>query len=179
MTVYTNELKEQLVIKMLLPSNQSVSKVHLETGISEPTLYAWKKQYRERGFVVPSKSSHPNDYDARSQLAAVIKTAAMNEAELSVWCQEHGIYKEQLVAWKAAFQAISLIDEAVRAGVRIKNACEVIGISDRTFRRWMRSDTLSDGHKGADRSCRHALSEAEKEQMIEVCNRPELQSYPP
>lgn len=75
--------------------------------------------------------------------------------------------------------AISLIDEAVRAGARIRNACEVIGISDRTFRRWMRSDTLSDGRKGAERCCPHALSETEKAQMIEVCNRPEFQSLPP
>lgn len=75
--------------------------------------------------------------------------------------------------------AISLIDEAVRAGARLRNACEVIGISDRTFRRWRRSDTLSDGRKGAARCCPHALSEAEKEQMIEVCNRPEFQSLPP
>lgn len=107
MAVYSNELKEQIVRKMLPPGNQSVSKIRQETGISEPTLYAWKKQYRERGFVVPSKSSHPNDWDARSKLAAVIKTAAMNEAELSVWCREHGIYKEQLAAWKAAFEAMS------------------------------------------------------------------------
>jgi transposase len=74
MAVYSAELKEQIVRKMLPPGNQSVSKIHQETGISEPTLYAWKKQYRERGFVVPSKSSHPNDWDARSKLATVIKT---------------------------------------------------------------------------------------------------------
>lgn len=107
MAVYSNELKEQIVRKMLPPGNQSVSTIHQETGISEPTLYAWKKQYRERGFVVPSKSSHPNDWDARSKLAAVIQTAAMNEAELSAWCREQGIYKEQLAAWKAAFESMS------------------------------------------------------------------------
>ena len=61
MAVYSNELKEQIVRKMLPPGNQSVATIHRETGISTPTLYAWKKQYRERGFVVPSKSSHPND----------------------------------------------------------------------------------------------------------------------
>lgn len=106
MAVYSAELKEQIVRKMMPPSNQSVARIHRETGISEPTLYAWKKHYRERGFVVPSKSSHPNDWDAKSKLAAVIQTAAMNEAEASAWCREHGIYKEQLADWKAAFEAM-------------------------------------------------------------------------
>jgi transposase len=31
----------------------------------------------------------------------------MNEAELAVWCRENGLYKEQLAAWKAAFESMS------------------------------------------------------------------------
>src|SRR3546814_12371590 len=76
------------------------------TGISGPTLYAWKKQFQSRGFVVPAKPSNPDRWDARAKLAAVIQTAPMNEAERSAYCREHGLYPEQLEAWKQAFEAM-------------------------------------------------------------------------
>lgn len=88
------------------PHNQSIAHLIRETGISGPTLYAWKKQFQTRGFVVPAKPSTPDRWDARAKLAAVIQTAPMNEAERSAYCREHGLYPEQLDAWKAAFEAM-------------------------------------------------------------------------
>ena len=46
---YSGELKEQVVRKMMPPNAQSVAWVHRETGISEPTLYAWRNRYRAEG----------------------------------------------------------------------------------------------------------------------------------
>jgi|TARA_R110000796_G_C14512492_1_gene430018 transposase len=103
---YSPEFKEQTVKKMMPPSNQSVAQLSRETGVSEPTLYAWKKQFQTRGFVVPAKPSSPDRWDARAKLAAVIQTAPMNEAERSTYCREYGLYPEQLEAWKEAFESM-------------------------------------------------------------------------
>ena len=75
--------------------------------------------------------------------------------------------------------AISLIDEAVAAGARCWKACEVLGISPRTLRRWRRVATLVDGRKGARRHCPQALSDAEKEEILAVCNSEAFKSLPP
>lgn len=75
--------------------------------------------------------------------------------------------------------AMTLIDEAVRAGARRHKACEVLGISCRTLRRWRAADSLVDRRKGAQRLFPNALSEAEKAEIVAVCNRPEYQSLPP
>jgi transposase InsO family protein len=75
--------------------------------------------------------------------------------------------------------AIQLIDEAVAAGARRHKACEVLGISSRTLRRWRQADSLVDGRKGALRACPHSLTPAEKEAIVATCNRPEFQSLPP
>src|SRR3546814_16034590 len=94
MSTYNQELKEQVVRKMMPPNNQSVAHLSRETGISGPTLYAWKKQFQSRGFVVPAKPSNPDRWDARAKLAAVIQTAPMHEAERSeigrASCRERG-----------------------------------------------------------------------------------------
>lgn len=75
--------------------------------------------------------------------------------------------------------AIELIDEAVAAGARQHKACEVLGISARTLRRWRGARSLRDGRAGAQRHCPHALSEAEKAQILAVCNQPAYQSLAP
>lgn len=76
--------------------------------------------------------------------------------------------------------AITLIDEAVTHGARVHKACAVLGITDRTLRRWRGADTLTDRRKGAARQASaQALSDQEKEQILAVCNSAEHQSLPP
>jgi transposase-like protein len=106
MTKYSAELKEQMVRRMMPPTNQSVAAIRRETGISAPTLYAWKRQFRDQGHLVPSKPGAADQWDGKAKLTAVIHTALMNEVERAAYCREHGLYAEQLDAWKAAFEAM-------------------------------------------------------------------------
>ena len=87
MSRYSPEFKEQMVRKMMPPNNQSVASIHRESGISTPSLYAWKRQFQEKGCVVPAKISQPDGWDNRAKLAAVIESALMNEAERSTYCR--------------------------------------------------------------------------------------------
>jgi transposase len=91
---------------MVPPHNQSVSQISPDTGVAVPTLYSWKKLFRNQGFVVPAKSSRPDDWNSKAKLAAIIQTAAMNEAQRSEYCHQYGLYPEQLDAWKAAFESL-------------------------------------------------------------------------
>lgn len=77
--------------------------------------------------------------------------------------------------------AIELIREAVRAGAREASACEILGITTRTLRRWRATDELTDRRAAAARTRNYpqALSAAQREEIIEVCNRAEYQSLPP
>ncbi|HEN47668.1 MAG TPA: hypothetical protein ENI75_04860 [Mizugakiibacter sp.] len=111
---YSQELREQIVKKMMPPSSQTVAAISRETGISQPTLYAWKKQFRTQGYVVPSKSSNPDRWDGKAKLAAVIQTAAMNESERSAYCREYGLYVEQLDAWTPSFEIMDPLEGPVR-----------------------------------------------------------------
>lgn len=106
MPTYSTELKEQTARKMMPPNNQTVADISRETGISTPTLYAWRKQFRAQGFVVPTKPTIADHWDAKAKLACVIQTASMNEAERAAYCREHGLYPEQIDQWKAVFEAM-------------------------------------------------------------------------
>ena len=74
------------------------------------------------------------------------------------------------------------IDEARKAGARLKAACEVMGVDTRTVQRWKAGDGLivGDGRPGALRPTPpHALSVAEREQLLRVANEQRFADVPP
>ena len=97
---YSPERKEAVLRKMMPPHNRSIRQLAAEEGISEATLFAWRKQARDRGLLLPD--SGPGGWSARDKFAAVIETAAFNETELAEYCRAKGIYSEQLSQWRKA-----------------------------------------------------------------------------
>jgi transposase-like protein len=102
MTPYSPERKAAVLKKLLPPHNLSVAELSRQEGISDVTLYAWRKQAMAGGNVVPGSSSIPKDRSAEAKLAAVIETATLSEAGLSQYCREKGLYPEQIKAWRQA-----------------------------------------------------------------------------
>lgn len=70
-----------------------------------------------------------------------------------------------------------MIDEALESGARLSVACEALGIHPRTYRRW-RTDPL-DHRKGSRKTNNKALSEQERDRIVEVCCSPEFQDITP
>lgn len=76
---------------------------------------------------------------------------------------------------------VELIERAMASGARQAQACEVLGLSSRTYQRWTRDGGLKqDARPDAERPApANQLSDAERKQIIEVCNQPEYASLPP
>jgi transposase InsO family protein len=77
---------------------------------------------------------------------------------------------------------ISLIREAAQSGCRLEQACNELGLSLRTFQRWVGNGdaVLADGRTMTGRAPpRNKLSEAERQQILEVANCAEFASLPP
>lgn len=81
--------------------------------------------------------------------------------------------------------ALDLVKEAVEAGARQARASEILGLTERTLRRWKRQlkeeQPLRDRRKAAasQRTPANKLTEAEKGGIIDICNQPAYQSLPP
>ena len=99
---YSEEFKEAIIKKMMPPHPVSVPQLSRETGVSNVTLYAWRKHYRNKGVAVPSNNKKSEDWSAEDKLAVVIETASFNEIQLSEYCRSKGLYKEQIDHWKTA-----------------------------------------------------------------------------
>lgn len=72
-----------------------------------------------------------------------------------------------------------LINEARAAGARQSKACEVVGISAKTFQRWTRPDTVQDGRLESQREPPNKLTELERQRVIKVANEPGYADLPP
>jgi transposase-like protein len=99
---YPRERKEAVLKKMLPPQNKTIPEIAKEEGISEGTLYNWRKAARAEGRLMPDGDSTPQGWGASDKFAAVVETASMNEAALSAYCRERGLYPEQLKQWREA-----------------------------------------------------------------------------
>jgi hypothetical protein len=99
---YPRERKEAVLRKMLPPNNKPIPEISKEEGICEGTLYNWRKSARAEGRLLPDGDSTPSGWCAVDKFAAVVETVSMNEAELSSYCRERGLYVEQINEWREA-----------------------------------------------------------------------------
>jgi transposase len=99
---YSLEFKEGIIKKMMPPHPVSISQLSRDTGVSDVTLYKWRKDYRNQGVAVPSNKKKSEDWTAEDKLAVVIETASFNKIQLSEYCRNKGLYIEQIDQWKTA-----------------------------------------------------------------------------
>lgn len=99
---YSAERRESVLKKMLPPNNVSIAALAKAEGISDATLYLWRKQARDQGRLMPDTDTTPNGWTSRDKFAAVMETAALSETDVAAYCREKGIYPEQLSQWRTA-----------------------------------------------------------------------------
>jgi transposase-like protein len=99
---YSPERKAAVLKKLLPPLNLSVAELSRQEGISDMTLYTWRKQAKSEGYAVPGSGKLPEQWSAEAKFAVVVETAALSEIELSEYCRSKGLYPEQVSAWREA-----------------------------------------------------------------------------
>ena len=101
MPSYSEERKQQILNKLLPPSNMTVAEVARNEGIGLQTLYNWRDKAKQQGRPVPGSKPTSEHWSAEAKFATVLETGSLNEAELSEYCRAKGLYVEQVKAWKA------------------------------------------------------------------------------
>lgn len=75
MARFGQAMKDRVLGRLLPPQSAAIEEVSREVGISVDTLERWRAE-------------------------AVIAAAAMDEAQCSGWCREHGLYPSELARWR-------------------------------------------------------------------------------
>ncbi len=77
-----------------------------------------------------------------------------------------------------------LIDEAVENGARLSKACESLGITERTYYRWVKLNKTFDFYEDRRTFADHSnpvnkISPAERKEILDTVNSEEFASMPP
>ena len=99
---YSTERRAAVLKRMEPPNAVPLRQLAKDEGISEATLHAWRRDARGKGRLLPGPDAGPEGWSSRDKFAAVIETAALNEADLAAYCRRRGLYAEQVQAWRAA-----------------------------------------------------------------------------
>lgn len=84
------------------PENKKVSELARENGITEKTLYTWRRTLKSQGVPVPGNGKNADEWSSADKFGVVLETASMNEAELAEYCRGKGLYVEQIATWRKA-----------------------------------------------------------------------------
>ena len=89
---YSPERKAAVLKRMLAPHNMGIRQLSQEEGISEGTLHKRRAQALGKGQLLPDADAGPESWSSRDKFAAVLETAALNEADLAEYCRKRGLY---------------------------------------------------------------------------------------
>ena len=94
-------MKDRVLGRLLPPEGAAIEEVSREVGISVDTLERWRAE-------ALSRPARERAWTAAARLQVVIATAAMDEAQCSAWCRDHGLYPSELARWRdEATQALA------------------------------------------------------------------------
>ena len=86
----------------------------------------------------------------------------------------------RLISYTDRKNYCELIDEAVQKGARQKLACELVGISARTYQRWNQGEELLEDQRiYNDAPVHNKLSDAVRQEILSVINQPEYSTLTP
>ena len=109
---YSPERKASVLKRMLPPNNMAIRQLSQDEGISEATLHKWRTEARGKGHLLPDADAGPEGWSSRDKFAAVLETAALNEADLAEYCRKRGLYPAQIATWRAACEHANDWDRA-------------------------------------------------------------------
>ncbi len=92
--------------RLLPPESAALDEVAQEIGVGRATLERWRSE-------ALSRPARERAWTAAARFEAVLTTAVMDEAGKSAWCRSHGVYPQELDAWRqSATQALAEPEEA-------------------------------------------------------------------
>ena len=112
---YSPERKVAVLKQMLPPNNIAIRQLSRAEGISEATLHKWRAEARGKGQLLPDADAGPEGWTSPDKFAAVLETAALNQADLAEYCRKRGLYPAQIAAWRTACEQANDWDRASTA----------------------------------------------------------------
>ena len=102
---YSKRFKESVLRKVLPPENRSIPEVAREMGLSDQTIYNWKKML-EKGDPLLNEESSPSSIVRLEKFNFLLEGKTVSEDESGKWLREKGLHSEHLNLWEQELKDI-------------------------------------------------------------------------
>lgn len=102
---YSQRVKESALRKVLPPENRSVPEVSREMGISEQTIYNWKRQAKT-GTLSSDVESSPAGLGRIEKFNLLMEGRGKSEEDQGLWLREKGLHSQHLQLWEQELKGI-------------------------------------------------------------------------
>jgi transposase len=102
---YSKRFKETVLRKVLPPENRSIPEIAKEMGISDQTIYNWKKML-ENGEELLNEESSPSSIGRIEKFNLLLEGKSISEEESGKWLREKGLHSEHLNLWEQELKDI-------------------------------------------------------------------------
>ena len=180
--------KLEAVLESASLSEQELGEYLRRKGLHEAQLEQWRRRVTEASMeALQSKSSRKKasveakrvralERELRRKEKALAETAALlvlkkSGGDLGGRGRLHGVEEREMV--------LSLVDEAVHSGARLRSVCHEPGLSVKTIQRWRKPGGGEDGRHGPRTVPANKLSVEERQEILETVNSAEWRDLSP
>jgi len=96
---YSRSLKMSIIKRLMGSDPCSTQALSRETGVSEATIYNWKKQAKAGKLDIDSSDISPRFYSAKEKYHLLMSAAKLSDEELGSFLREQGLHSEHLTLW--------------------------------------------------------------------------------
>src|SRR5271157_698565 len=115
--IRSEEFRRAIVQKMCIPGGKTVTELSREIGVSDQTLYNWRKMIQNnvsRG----CQERSPRGWKLSDKYQAVLDTANQSGEELGRWLRENGLQTTHIDLWKKECKSV-LSNNSSRDEIRL------------------------------------------------------------
>lgn len=94
---YTREFKETVLRRLEPPTNDTVTSLSEELGVTRGTIYAW---IRAKDNNNPYNPKSTKRWTSEDKFHIVLETSTLTEEELAAYCRRKGLFVEDVKAWR-------------------------------------------------------------------------------
>ena len=113
---YSNEFKESMIQKLLLPGGPSARALAETSGVAQATLSRWLREAASVALVAndtdkkppPREARRPEDWSPDERLRVVRETAGLTGAELGTYLRREGLHEATVSDWRRQADAGAL-----------------------------------------------------------------------
>ncbi|EED4923258.1 IS3 family transposase [Salmonella enterica subsp. arizonae] len=182
---WSQEARFAVLVETATLSAHAVAEYCRRKGLYPEQIQQWKDQFmkpdlREEKAIIrkQKKEIQQLNRELARKDKALAEAAALLILEKKLKAFVRRGKRGRMTRTTGRLQLMNMVQEAVKSGARLSEACRCVGLSERTLQRWSLSE--DDRRATTPRPVpANKLSEEEERQILAVCHEPRFASLPP